>query len=1151
MLLTGVPVVLNAAHEIDTGLELLRNPEMVKARFAIEEEELNALREFGRRYQQDIIPFIDDFYQWMGTLPEFIFFFTSPALVEKVKKQQILYWKEFFQGKITSTYLDNRFHIGAVHAQIGLPIHSYCAAMNFSFIWWKRKIEELRASVENSNSADNHMAITAAYAFHKLVQLDITIVTQTYHHNTQLKLQEALAQAQKIVDNITKVTAAVASGNYTTRLDDDGTDINQSINQMIKSLDKAAEETKRDNWLKTGQSQLAEQLRGNFSIVELSNKIITFLAHYLNAKVGVFYSVTDNNTLKLLASYAYTHRKELSNEFKVGEGLLGQTVLERKIMAVDNLPEDYLLIGSGLGSSKTASVLIAPIILNDVVKAVIELGTFETFTELQIEFLNLISESIAITLETANKNTMMISLLKETQEKSQELEVQQQKLEVINQDLADNTAKLQASEEELKTQSEQLQITNEELEEKTSYLEEQKRIMERKNNELEESKKMLENKAAELEMSGKYKSEFLSNMSHELRTPLNSLLILAQTLAMNDDGNLTEEQTKAADIIYNSGKDLLNLINEILDLSKVESGKLVLELQELNIRQLVETCHEKMEPIAHNKKIEFHLDISEETPPIIVSDTLRLEQILKNLISNAVKFTPSNGKVSFRVYKPDAQELYRIGLAEKKNMLAFSVHDTGIGIAEKDKEAIFEAFKQGDGGINRRYGGTGLGLTISQRLAHRLGGKITLESHVGKGSTFTLYSPSHGIVEKGLASNPSPVKEKITFSRKENPKILLIEDDINFLKILRSALELQGFKSLIAKTGEAGLKIAKEKKPDAIILDMGLPDVGGLQILEKLSEDKATKNIPVHVISGSDVKKDSLEKGAVGFIQKPLDKEKLDELIMQASYLINLPVQSILVIEDDKTQRDAICNILKSDNVEISTAETGKKAESLLKTKRFHCIVLDLTLPDIQGHDLLERLSKNKNIILPPVIIYTGKEISKEEQEALSIYAPTIVLKNADAPKRLLDEVSLFLHKVKKTPIYKSITTDNNSFDSNKILLVDDDMRNNIALGATLRKQGFKVATADNGKLALEILESENDIELILMDIMMPLMDGYTAIEKIRKLDKYKDIPIIALTAKAMSGDKRKCLEIGASDYLAKPIELDKLFSLMKVWLQK
>ncbi|MCF6777210.1 response regulator [Thiotrichales bacterium 19X7-9] len=1144
-------------------LSLLLEPGIVKSKFNISDKDLEILSLFGQKHNEDVDIFINDFYRWMQGLPEFSQFFQSSDTVERVKRQQIDYWHEFFRGQITSEYLKNRVRIGAVHANIGLPIHSYCAAMNYSSEWWKHKIESFKSETAKGTKAASatKAAFELASAFNKLIQLDITIITETYHQNTQKRLQETLKETQNIVHDVTKVAESVIQGDYSTKLDGE-TNLNIAINQMIDGLDMAAKENKREAWLKTGQAQLAEKLRGDLDMASLCHNTIEYIVKYLSAQVGVFY-LLKGDQLILMGSYAYQHRKNLSNEFKIGEGIIGQTVLEKQSMIIENLPDDYLPIGSGLGSANARTLLIKPVVFEGNVKAIIEIGAFNKFEDIHLAFLDVVNDGIAVAIESAKSRDKMADLLKDSQVKSKELEAQSEKLEAINKDLEAQSEKIKASQEELKSQSDELQATNEELEEKTQALEEQKLDIERKNSDLEKSKQLLQDKASELQTSSKYKSEFLSNMSHELRTPLNSLLILAQSFMDNDDGNLSEDQIEKAGIIYNSGKDLLNLINDILDLSKVEAGKLKVELSQYSPETLVKSLHTSLDPLAKKNDINFKFNIGKTVTTKAVSDPMRLEQILKNLLSNAIKFTPPGGDVTLSVFKPEDDDHFsRNALHDIDNIIAFAVKDTGIGITKEDQNAIFEAFQQVDGATNRKYNGTGLGLTISRQLAQLLGGEIQLESEVDQGSTFTLLVPVNlsgdmkVMITESTHKSENQAKKSVSSSNTLNtePLILVIEDDDQFKKILTSNLSDKKLQYVTTSTAKEGFEIARKRSPTAIILDVGLPDMSGLELLEQLKAHNDTKEIPVHIVSASDVKEKSITKGAVGFISKPLDKSKLMMLIDNASDVLQEPINKVLIVEDDQIQAQAIAKSIDSDHAEVSIASSAKEAVKILKSKRVHCMILDLKLPDKSGLDLLSEINNDQTIIQPAVIINTAKDITQKEEQQLNQYTPTIVLKGADSPQRLTDEVNLFLHKTghKSQIDYSQFKTLKGiDLSGYKIMLVDDDMRNNIALGSYLRKHGLETVIADNGQLALDCLEDNQDVDLVLMDVMMPVMDGYTTMKKIRAQKAYQSLPIIALTAKAMSEDRDKCIKAGANDYLTKPVDLEKLFNLMNVWLKQ
>lgn len=1149
-------------EDIDVSeFKSLLDPAVVRAKFDISEDELRLLSEFGSSLDSDVKDFIEDFYVWMQKLAEYPQFFKNTGTVDRVKGEQIRYWNDFFKGDITNKYLRTRIHIGTVHARIGLPIHSYCSAMNFSMNWWTAKILEGKdEKLEQAARAQLVKIIS------KLIQLDVSLVTQTYHQQTQKKLQATLDETQKIVHDVTKVAQSVVEGDFTTTLKNDGK-LNVAINKMIKSLNESAEKNRREAWVKTGHAQLSERLSGDIDIPTLCSNAIDFLTKYFEAQVGVFYIINSDNELELMGSYAYQHRKNLSNKFKVGESLIGQAVLEKKTIIIENVPADYMKVSSGLGEATVKSLMVFPIVVEGHIKGVIEIGKLKDFNELHLELSNVVNEMIGVSLEVAKNKERMNELYEDSQRKSKALEEQSAKLEATNADLKEKAAKIKASEEELKQQSEELQATNEELEEKTEALEAQKRDIEKKNRDLQESKRLIEEKAKELQRSGKYKSEFLSNMSHELRTPLNSLLILSQTLMENTDGNMSDEQVEQAGIINQSGKDLLNLINDILDLSKVEAGKLNIESESFVIEDLVDGLNTMLSPVAKNNQVNFSCQCSSSLPQTLISDPMRIEQILKNLLSNALKFTDKGGDVTLKVGKAESSQKFINSNLKPESTIFFAVRDTGIGIPDDEQDTIFKAFQQVDGSINRRYGGTGLGLTISRQLAELLGGEIQLQSKVGEGSTFTLFLP----LEKGEdIAKPDDTMSALDdilqanaptgATKREKPLVLLIEDDPNFKDILENSLQERSVDFLSCSLGEEGVNLAKKHLPTAIILDVGLPDVSGLSVLETLRSDKKTANIPVHIVSAADVRTSSIQKGAVGFINKPVDKEGLSKLLDNASTIIQEPIKEVLIVEDNEIERDAIIKSIDSDNIHISYASSAAEAEGILKQKRVHCMILDLHLPDASGKDFLQKISDNPNIVLPAIIVHTAQDITPEEEQELNAYAPSVVLKSADSQSRLSDEVNLFLHKITadespvESNVFKSLpkveSKGTQDFKGRKILLVDDDMRNNIALGSYLRRHGLETITADNGELALSRLKENKDIDLVFMDIMMPVMDGYTTMQHIREDETNKELPIIALTAKAMSDDRKKCIESGANDYLTKPVDLDKLFSVMRVWLK-
>ncbi|MBP1995647.1 response regulator [Paenibacillus eucommiae] len=999
----------------------------------------------------------------------------------------------------------------------------------------------------------------------------------------------------------------ISKGDYeltiTPRSDRDRLSI--ALTQMLTSLKDTKAENERQFWLKTQLARLTGMSQGVIKLQQLVSMLIAEIAGLVEAGQAVFYvkevekGPRQESEFVLLGSYAYKERKNLANRFRKGEGLVGQCALEKKPILLSNVPDDYIHISSGLGESKPLNILVLPIMFEEEVVAVMELASFQGFTPIQQDLLDQLTTSLGVVLDSVSSRQLTEELLDESRQLAEELRTQQEELRTANEELEEQTNMLRKSEEKMKIQSEELQAINEELEEKTNYLELQKTDIEKQNQMIQISKKEIEIKAEELELASKYKSEFLANMSHELRTPLNSLLILSKSLAKNEEGNLSEDQIESANVIYSGGQDLLTLINDILDLSKVEAGKLNIHKEEVRFDSIVRNLQYQFNPVARDKGLQFAIKLEADIPESLVTDGHRTEQILKNLLSNAFKFTPA-GSVTLRIYKPKQDEgLYRGGPAAV-DMIALSVKDTGVGIAEDKQRAIFEAFQQADGSTSRRYGGTGLGLTISRQLAKLLGGEIHLQSVPEQGSTFTLYLPAASeneslkgtgaqefvqpsppaevtaiaeafageamaaaASEPGVESGaePSVVKKFVEDDRdriqpNSGEKVLLIiEDDVHFAKVLMGLSRRKGFMCLAAGDGFSGLHLAKHYTPSAILLDLGLPDMNGLKVLDHLKYHSETRHIPVHIISGKDESAASLKKGAVGFLAKPITNEDLDTVYSRIDHVLNERIKKVLVVEDDANNQKAIHELLKNKKIEINSVYTGEEGLETLKSEEYDCVILDLTLPDMSGFDMLQTLVKQSDKTIPPIIINTGKDLSEEEYKELSQFTDSIVIKGVNSPERLLDEVSLFLHSVHKSlhpeqiQMIRNAHASDESLKGRKVLLVDDDLRNTFALSKILKQHGLEVVMADNGKMALEKLDSEQEVELVIMDIMMPIMDGYEAMRHIRKNPRFHKLPIIALTAKAMSGDREKSIEGGANDYMTKPVDTDKLLSLIRVWL--
>ena len=951
--------------------------------------------------------------------------------------------------------------------------------------------------------------------------------------------------------------------------------LGRSLETMRSNLQQLSFENEKRTWLLTGSSELNDIMRGEKEVQHLAQEVISLITSYLKAQVGVIY-LAENSHLDLVGSYAFSHRKGNTNLIQLGEGLVGQAAFEKKPIIFSEIPGDYVKINSALGSVTPKNILVYPFLYDDNVKGVIEICTAREISDMDLQLLKMVSENIGIAFNSSQSRAKLKELLEETQRQAEELEAQQEELKQTNEELQEKTQLLERSEAELKAQQEELQQTNEELEEKANLLEEQKE-------KLEMAKMEVETKARELEATSKYKSEFLANMSHELRTPLNSILILAQLLTENKSKTLSQKDIEFALNIYNSGTDLLNLINEILDLSKVEAGKIEIEIEEVPVDNLTHNLYQLFNEIARNKQIHFNITCHKDhfQSPLF-TDKQRLEQILRNLLSNAFKFTGTDGKIDviIDVQAPDAslrnQKLHTIN-----EVVVFAVKDTGIGIPENKQGIIFEAFQQADGSTKRKFGGTGLGLSISRELAGALGGEIHLVSEEGRGSTFTLYLPlkfDEAIVTKGernieirkpvIKPEKMVMPEHIHLPQMEanddrhsitvNDKtLLIIEDDVSFSKLLLNIAREKGYKGIIAHQGNTGLSLARYYRPDAIILDMKLPVLDGSEVLRQLKNDPELRHIPVQIMSGYDRRKEGLELGAFDFIRKPLTHDAVQGAFDRMQDFINCKLKKLLVVEDNPQQNKAIRELIGNGDVKSFAAHTGQEAYTMLQDEKFDCIIIDLGLPDMSGFELMEKIKESEQLNKIPIIVYTGRDMNKDEARQLEKLANTVVLKTSNSKERLLDETALFLHRVEsklpkeKQQIIRKLHRTEEILKNKKVLIVDDDMRNIYSLTNVLEEEGMKCAVAENGKVAIDMLKQQQDIDIVLMDIMMPEMDGYEATMNIRKMNAYIKLPIIALTAKAMKGDREKCLEAGMSDYVAKPVNIEQLMSLMRVWLYR
>ncbi len=960
--------------------------------------------------------------------------------------------------------------------------------------------------------------------------------------------------------------------------------LTRTFNQMIVNLRNTTQKNEEQNWLKSNLAEFTQMLQGQRNLESASRLILSNLAPMVGASQGVFYvmdSIDDQPVLKLLSGYAYKERKNLANQFRLGEGLVGQSALEKQRILLTEVPNDYIRISSGLGEAPPLNIIVLPILFEAQVNAVIELASFGSFSELHLTFLEQLSENLGVFLNNIASQLQTQQLLEESVTLTEELQTQQEELQQSNQRLEEQAQDLEESQFLVKQSNEELQQLNEELEEKAELLEVQNREVARKNQEVERARKSFEEKAEQLALSSKYKSEFLANMSHELRTPLNSLLILARLLADNSLNNLTEKQVEYSRTIYSAGTDLLELINDILDLAKIESGTMSLDIEQIALADLETSLEQTFRQVAHNKELSFTIERDQKLPPTIYNDSKRLQQVLKNLLANAFKFTEQGG-VKLQIFQVD------------NSMIAFAISDTGIGIPAEKQKIIFEAFQQADGTTSRKYGGTGLGLSISRELAQLLGGRIELLSQPGQGSTFTLYLPRRqekndqnittlplepirtastikevSMVEnqpttidispsvKVLPSLPNDIPDDREIIQLGDRILLIIEDDDKFARILLDMARQQGFKTIVSLQSKQGLALAQQFKPNAIMLDIHMPEMDGWTVLDRLKHKPDTRHIPVHILSVDERQQRGLQLGAITYLQKPVSPEALTQVLTEIKGFIERQVKNLLIVEDDAVQAQSIIELIGNGDVQSTAVGTGAEALSILRSHHFDCMVLDLGLPDMSGFALIEQIKLEPRLLKLPIIVYTGKELSRQEETKLRGLAETIIIKNVRSPERLLDETALFLHRVQanlptpKRQMLEQLHQTDPVLANRKILIVDDDLRNIFALTSFLESYQMQVLFAENGKDGIETLQTNPEINIVLMDIMMPEMDGYETTRAIRQQQQFRSLPIIALTAKAMPGDKEKCIETGASDYITKPVDTEQLLSLLRVWLYR
>jgi HAMP domain-containing protein/CheY-like chemotaxis protein/signal transduction histidine kinase len=956
---------------------------------------------------------------------------------------------------------------------------------------------------------------------------------------------------------IAEVTTAVTKGDLTRSIQVEASgevaELKDYINTMIDNLRLTTDRNKEQDWLKTNLARFTGMLQGQRDLSTVGRMLLSELAPLVNAQQGVIYQMeTDESAeMMLLSAYADDAPNGHARQLRVGEGLVGQCAAEKRRMLITEVPPHAVPIRSGLFKAVPLNVIVLPVLFEDRVKAVIELASLSTFTASHLAFLEQLTASIGIVLNSIEATMQTEGLLKQSQQLATELQTQQK----------------------------ELQQTNEQLAQKAQQLAEQNVEVERKNQEIDQARRAVEEKAKELALTSKYKSEFLANMSHELRTPLNSILVLGQQLTDNPDGNLTGKQVEFARTIHGAGTDLLNLITDILDLSKIESGTVSVQAEEVFFASLLDMIARPFRHEAENRRFTFDLTTDPRLSRSLVTDSKRLQQVLKNLLSNAFKFT-EQGSVRLSVFLAergwsDDHAVLRVAPA----VIAFQVEDTGIGIPAEKQRIIFEAFQQADAGTSRKYGGTGLGLAISRELASLLGGEIQLRSEAGKGSTFTLYlpqtyvGPSTGVNVLEMRTTPAQAPQLVPAIAPEHRiesieddraklqegdnVLLVVEDDPHYARLLRDLARDKGFKVLVATRGAEALALAREFHPMAVSLDVFLPDMLGWTVLNHLKQDPSMRHIPVQILTLDEDRQHGLSRGAFAFVQKPTTPDELHNAFARIKEYASPHLKRLLVVEDNPGEQLSIRELLGHNDIQVTIASTGEEALAIIAEQPFDCMVLDLRLPDMTGFDVLERLRDTPSLMDLPVVVFTGKDLSPEEDARLHTLARSVVVKGVESPERLLDETALFLHRVvSDLPIEKQQMLDrlhrsDDALVGKKVLVVDDDVRNIFALSSVLERRGMTVLTAGTGREAIETLSSTSDVAIVLMDIMMPEMDGYETMQVIRQNPAFRRLPIIALTAKAMKGDREKCLEAGASEYLAKPVNTEQLLSGLRMWLHR
>ncbi|RZF58386.1 response regulator [Sphingobacterium corticibacterium] len=1032
------------------------------------------------------------------------------------------------------------------------------------------KLDVQTAKMQRNSGLTSFFIIFAAFASLIITILFYLQIRNEFRRREKMQqlLREKDEDTTRRLNIVRNLAHQIADGDYSVRLDDDEKDtlgyIASSLNGMAIALEEAFGKLHNNEWRQTGLAKINDILAGNKTEESVANDALELLISYTECVNGAFY-IWDKGLLVLAGSYGL--EEHMKKEYRPGEGIVGQVFKDKRIKTLENLTDEEFVVSFSSGQIKVKHLLWLPLMVKGQCFGVIELGSVLPFEKLDMELYQEVCHSITLEILAAKGRKQIQTLLEETQAQAEELQTQHAELENLNTELEAQTQKLQASEEELRVQQEELMQSNQELEERSKLLEEKNQLVAERNLEIQK-------KAEELALSTKYKSEFLANMSHELRTPLNSILLLSRLMVENADDNLTDDQIESAKVIQSSGSSLLSLIDEILDLSKIEAGKMELEYEHVALTDLRNDLLNLFLPIVDEKGLALTVEIDEGMPGYVETDKLRVEQVLRNLLSNAIKFTPK-GNVALSISQKQ----------DNPDYLQFVVKDTGIGISPENQKIIFEAFQQADGSTRRKFGGTGLGLSISREIARLLGGEITVSSTLGEGSTFRLTIPNRKIsdslpltsevlvesitqeveemtalvADTGSPFTISNIPEEVEDDRHEirsgDKVILIVEDDTAFAKALLKYAHQNGYKGVIIVRGDWATEAAEKYQPLAILLDIQLPVKDGWQVMDEIKSNPKTRHIPVHIMSSLEVKRESLSKGAIDFINKPIAIEQIGQMFRKIEDALTRNPKKVLIVEENPKHATALSYFLSNFNIASEIKSNVEDSIRALMSDNVNCVILDMGVPDDTGYETLEAIKQKEGLENLPIIIFTGKNLSQTEELKIKQYAHSIVIKTAHSFQRILDEVGLFLHLVEEINLEpekrktSKLGSLNEVLNGKTVLIADDDVRNIFSLTKTLEHYQMKIVSAIDGKEALQQLEKYPETSIILMDMMMPEMDGYETIRQIRNMRDYAKLPIIAVTAKAMTGDREKCIKAGASDYISKPVDKDQLLSLLRVWL--